>query len=246
MRGNMQLRDLIYAMIPYPIHKMIVGWKCKFTRQNEQLVDNHLALYPHSLDINKVIKEDIDKCVSFLPYCAKPLGENECPASDKVHKRKNQKCIKVSGGNCNVPCSLGDMVDVLTKYGFTKDQIFIIDRDSNLFPWLVQKRKEGYEYFMPGVGCHYGVSYAIDLVGKKLGYKGCIAFVDDFCTSDTKNGVCKCMNDYIGMEGLDKGKRTKMHKETIILMDQILSGNYSNSGELINKSTHLNECPSST
>jgi hypothetical protein len=239
-------KEYLYALLPYPIHKKIVGHKCELSKQNKQLVDNHLAFYPHSLDINKIVKEDIDKCVSFLPYCAKPMGEHECPAVDKVHKRKNQKCIKVSGGDCSVPCSLGDMVDVLKKHGFTKNQIFIIDRDSNLFPWLVQKRKEGYEYFMPGVGCKYGVSYAIDLVGKKLGYKGCIAFVDDYCQTDPKNGVCKCMSDYMGMEGLDKGKRTKMHEGTIILMDQILSGKYSTSEEIMRIPHRTTECPTSS
>ncbi|WP_406662201.1 hypothetical protein V7O66_06070 [Methanolobus sp. ZRKC3] len=239
------LRDLTYAMIPYPIHKKIVEWKCKFGKQDEQLVDSHLALYPHSLDINKVIKEDINKCVSFLPYCAKPMGDHECPVSDKVHKRKNQRCMKISGGKCDVPCTLGDMVDVLMKHGFTKNQIFIIDKDANLFPWLVQKRKEGYEYFMPGVGCKYGVSYAIDYIGKKLGYKGCIAFIDDYCSSDTKNGVCKCMGDYIGMEGLDKGKMTKMHKSTIIMMENILSGNYKTIEDVTRSPPHKDEISSS-
>lgn len=240
------LRDLLYAITPYSIHEKIVGKKCKFSKQDKQLVDSNLALYPHTLDINKVVTEDIDKCISFLPYCAKPTGEHECPVSNKEQKRKNQHCVKLSNGKCTVPCSLGDMVDVLKKYGFTKNQIFIIDSDSNLFPWLVQKRKEGYEYFMPGVGCKYGVSYAIDLVGKKLGYKGCIAFVDDYCPTDPKNGVCKCMSDYMGMEGLDKGKRTKVHENTIILMDQILSGNYSSPEEIMHRSHNTTECPSST
>lgn len=238
----MLTRELIYGLMPYSIHQKIVRWKCKFKKQDDLLVNNHLALYPHSFDLNKVVKEDLDKCVAFLPYCAKPMGKHECPMSDETHKRKNQKCIKVSGGKCNVPCSLGEMVDVLMKHGFKQDQMFIIDRDSNLFPWLKQKREEGYEYFMPGTGCKYGVSYAIDYVGKKLGYKGCIAFVDDFCPGDKDNGVCKCMNDYLGMEGVDKGKMTKIHKDTIILMDRILSGDYHNvDKEVAHKSPQTNE-----
>ncbi len=241
----MLARELIYGLLPYSMHQRIVKWKCKFNKQDRLLVENHLALYPPSLDINRVVSEELDKCVAFLPYCAKPMEDNECPVSDKVDKRKNQKCIKALGGKCDVPCSLGAMVDVLLKYGFTKDQIFIIDRDSNLFPWLQQKRKEGYEYFMPGIGCKYGVSYAIDYVGKKLGYKGCIAFVDDFCPDDADNGVCKCMNDYLGMEGMDKGKRTKIHQETIVLMDRILSGKYEHTEDMTHHSSHSDEIPSS-
>lgn len=237
----MLTRELIYGLIPYSIHQRIVRWKCKFKKQDTLLIENHLALYPHSLNISKVVKNDLDKCIAFLPYCAKPIGDHECPTSDKINHRKNQDCIKLSGGRCEVPCSLGEMVDVLMKHGFKNDQVLIIDRDSNLFPWLQQKRKEGYEYFMPGTGCKYGVSYAIDYIGKKMGYKGCVAFVDDYCTEDKENGVCKGMNDYLGMEGMDKGKRTKMHKETIILMDRILSGNYQNIEEVTRKSSLTKE-----
>ncbi|WP_196214144.1 hypothetical protein [Methanolobus vulcani] len=240
----MLLRELIYGLLPYSVHQKIVSWKCKFEKQDNNLIENHLALYPPSLDINKVVRDDLDKCVAFLPYCAKPLGDHACPVSDREHKRKNQKCIKVSGGKCTVPCSLGNMVDILLKHGFTKDQIFIIDRDSNLFPWLKQKRAEGYEYFMPGTGCKYGVSYALDYIGGKLGYKGCIAFVDDFCPEDKDNGVCKCMNDYLAMEGIDKGKRTKVHEGTVLLMDRILSGNYQGTKADSNSSLHKNELPS--
>jgi len=48
------------------------------------------------------------------------------------------------------------------------------------------------------------------------------------------------------MEGVDKGKMTKIHKETIILMDCILSGEYHNMNEEVtHKSPQTNESPSS-
>jgi hypothetical protein len=85
------------------------------------LRDGRVIIYPPTLDLKKIITSELDKTIAFLPYCAKPFGDIECPAIDPHYGRKNQKCIKVSGGECNVPCSLGKMVDVLKNHGYGKN-----------------------------------------------------------------------------------------------------------------------------
>ena len=175
-----QIKEFLYSLLPYSLKQNIVKFKCGVNKQAELLRDSHIAIYPPSLDFKKVVNTELDRSIAFLPYCTKPMGNLECPAADSVYNRKNQNCIKLSGGECNISCSLGKMVDVLKKYGYTKDRIFIIDRDSNLFPWLKQKKEEGYKYFFPGVGCYYGVGYALDYIEKELGYTGCIVFLDDY------------------------------------------------------------------
>ncbi|WP_234993664.1 hypothetical protein [Methanohalophilus portucalensis] len=176
------------------------------------------------MDINRVVEEELDKCVSFLPYCAKPLGENSCPLNNPSDGRKSQDCLKLNDKKCNVECSLGEMVDLLKENGFTSDRIFIIDSDSNLFPWLKQKKQEGYKYLMPGIGCPYGINYALDYIGKKMGFSGCMVFIEDYDPKDPKNGVCKSPSDYLNMEHGDKGKKTKITEESIQLMRKILDG----------------------
>ncbi len=225
--SSLSIKEVVHALTPYSINKFLIERKCKINRQEIIPKNRSLAVYPPSLDINKVIEEEIDKCIAFLPYCAKPMENLTCPASNNQDGRKNQKCLKLDGVKCKVPCSLGKMVDVLKQKGFTKDRIFIIDSDSNLFPWLIQKRKEGYKYFIPGIGCHYGVKYALDYVEKKLGFKGCIIFIEDYNPNDPKNGVCKTPSDYLNMEHGDKGKRTKIPDEAISLMERVLEGSIS-------------------
>lgn len=173
----MKIWDLIYALMPHSLNKSFVKWKCGLCRQDELLQKSRIAIYPHTLDVNELITNDLDRAVSFLPYCAKPKGDFECPLCDPVYGRKDSKCLKLMNHQCNVPCSLGSMVDVLKGHGFTHDRIFIIDNDSNLFSWLEQKKNEGYNYLLPGVSCYYGVGYALDYIGKKLGYSGCIVFL---------------------------------------------------------------------
>ncbi|MBP2031126.1 hypothetical protein J2755_002074 [Methanohalophilus levihalophilus] len=221
------LKEIAHAFTPYAINKYLIERKCKLNKQETIPKNNSLAVYPPSLNINRVVEDEIDKCIAFLPYCAKPRNDTTCPVSDTIDGRKNQKCLKLDGAQCKVPCSLGKMVDVLKQKGFTKDRIFIIDSDSNLFPWLKQKRSEGYEYFMPGIGCHYGVKYALDYVVKNLGFKGCVVFIEDYDPKDPKNGVCKTPSDYLNMEYGDKGKRTKIPNEAIYLMEKILDGSIS-------------------
>ncbi|WP_407356967.1 hypothetical protein [Methanolobus sp. WCC5] len=132
--------------------------------------------------------------------------------------------MKLEDRTCNVPCSLGDMIDILKERGFTKDRIFIIDSDSNLFPWLKQKKNEGYKYFLPGVGCHYGVSYALNYVQKVIGLEGCVVFLQDNDPLDKAHGVCKHFFDYNNMEKRDKGKRTKISNESLKIIEDILAG----------------------
>lgn len=224
---SLSIKEVVHAFTPYSINKFLIERKCKLNKQESIPKNSSLAVYPTSLDINKVIEEELDKCVAFLPYCAKPRENFTCPVSDHQDGRKNQKCLKLDGAKCKVPCSLGKMVDILKQKGFTKDRIFIIDSDSNLFPWLIQKRKEGYKYFMPGIGCHYGVKYALDYVEKTLGFKGCIVFIEDYDPKDPKHGVCKSPSDYLNMEYGDKGKRTRIPDEAIYLMEKVLDGSIS-------------------
>jgi hypothetical protein len=210
-------------LIPYSINKKLVERKCRLSKGNQFLKDSNAAMYPPDLNINKMVDE-IDKAIAFLPYCAKPKDDYECPVSDSINERKNQKCLKLDGYKCKVPCTLGNMADVLLKHGFTKDRVFIIDKDSNLFPWLIKKREEGYKYFFPGVGCYYGVGYALDYVVEKLGYQGCVVFLDDYIPGDKKTGVCRSINDYMSMEKSDKGKKTKINEESVQLVDKLLTG----------------------
>jgi hypothetical protein len=229
-----EFKELLYASMPYSLNQYLVKRKCCFSEQDKILRDSRLVIYPPTLDIKEIVTNELDKAIAFLPYCAKPLGDKGCPVSDSVYARKNQKCLKLDG-KCNVPCSLGNMIDVLKKHGYTKDRIFIIDSESNLFPWLKKKRKEGYKYFFPGVGCYYGVGYALNRVEKELGFTGCIAFLDDYDPNDKKNGVCRGIHDYMNMDTKDKGKRTRISDESIRLIEKILSGEYEVSGQPENK-----------
>lgn len=224
----MQLRELLHAIIPYSLNKALVERRVGFNKQDKVLIKSQVALYPPSLDLNKVVTTELDRTIAFLPYCARPMGDVECPLSNHIRGRKHQKCIRLSGGRCDATCSVGKMVDVLKRHGFTKDRIFIIDSDSNLFPWLKKKREEGYKYFIPGVACSYGVGYALDLICKELGYGGCIVFLEDYDPKDKKNGLCRSIYDYLNddCDGRDKGKRTKISDKSIQLIEKILDGEY--------------------
>jgi hypothetical protein len=208
------------------LNKALLKRKFGCSNISATLRDSRVIIYPPNLDLKKVVTTELDKTVAFLPYCAKPLGDFECPLSDPVYGRKNRKCIRLSGGRCDVPCSLGKMVDVLKGHGFTRDQIFIVDSDSNLFPWLKNKKEEGYKYVIPGVACYYGVGYALDFIGRKLGYKGCIVFLEDYDPEDKKHGLCRGAHDYLNMDKTDKGKRTKISDKSIQLIEKILDGEY--------------------
>ncbi|MBP1909049.1 hypothetical protein [Methanolobus bombayensis] len=195
-------------------------------RFNRSLLTSHVAISSSSVDLEKIVNDELDSCVSFIPYCAKPYGDYICPVSDKEKLRKNRNCLKLDDKTCNVPCSLGDIVTILKNRGFTKDRIFIIDSDSNLFTWLEKKKSEGYKYFLPGIGCHYGVGYALRYVQKDIGMEGCIVFLQDYDPLDEKHGVCKSIFDYNNMERVDKGKRTKIGQESISIIEKILSGEF--------------------
>ncbi|WP_340818549.1 hypothetical protein [Methanolobus sp. WCC4] len=198
--------------------------RLSFNQANRDLLCSAVALSTPSLDIQRIVDDELDSCVSFIPYCAKPSVNYVCPVSDNVMIRKNRKCLKLEGKKCNVPCSLGRLVDLLMAKGFTKDRIFIIDSDSNLFPWLEMKKREGYNYFLPGVGCHYGVGYALKYIQKEIGLEGCMIFLKDQDPLDKGHGVCKNIFDYNNMERTDKGKRTKIDDESLKIIEDILSG----------------------
>ncbi|WP_406662199.1 hypothetical protein V7O66_06065 [Methanolobus sp. ZRKC3] len=216
--------ERVYSFIPYSLNKRLIEKRLNTIRINEQLLSCSVAVSSPSLDLQKIVADELDSCVSFIPYCAKPLDNYVCPVSDKQVSRKNRKCLKLNNKKCNIPCSLGDMVDTLKEKGFTKDRILIIDRDSNLFPWLEQKKREGYKYFLPGVGCHYGVGYALKYIQKEIGMEGCIVFIQDYDPLDSSHGVCKSIFDYNSMEKTDRGKRTKISDESLRIIEDILSG----------------------
>ncbi|WP_242492607.1 hypothetical protein [Methanolobus psychrotolerans] len=221
---KISMLERLYSLIPYSLNRRLIENRLSPIPVNDQLLSWSVAISSPSVDLQKIVADELDSCISFLPYCAKPSGNSICPMSDKRNSRKNRKCLKLDGKNCNVPCSLGDMVDLLKKKGFTKDRIFIIDSDSNLFPWLEQKKSEGYNYFLPGVGCHYGVSYALKYVQKKIGLEGCIIFLQDYNPLDKDHGVCRSIFDYNSMEKIDRGKRTKIGSESLKIIEYILSG----------------------
>ncbi|WP_342305356.1 hypothetical protein [Methanolobus sp. ZRKC5] len=191
---------------------------------NKHLLSYSVAVSSPAVDLQKIVEDELDSCISFLPYCAKPLGNSLCPVSDNLKLRKNRNCLKLDGKVCNVPCSLGNMIALLKEQGFTKDRILIIDSDSNLFPWLEEKKSEGYKYFLPGVGCHYGVGYALKYIQKEIGLEGCIVFLQDNDPSDKSNGVCKSIFDYNNMEKTDRGKRTKISDESLKVIEDIFYG----------------------
>ena len=215
----------MYAFRPYSLSKALLKRKFGCSDVSATLRDGRVIIYPPTLDLKKIVTTELDKTVAFIPYCAKPL-DFHCPVSDPVYGRKVKKCLKVTGGECSVPCSLGKMVDVLKRHGYTKDQIFIIDSDSNLFPWLKEKKEEGYRYVIPGVGCYYGIGYALDFIGRKLGYKGCIVLLDDYDPEDKKHGMCRSVFDYLNMDTTDRGKKTKISDKSIQLIEKILDGEY--------------------
>jgi hypothetical protein len=86
------------------------------------------------------------------------------------------------------------------------------------------KKSEGYNYFLPGIGCHYGVGYALKYIQKEIGMEGCIAFLQDYDPLDSNHGVCKSIFDYNSMEKTDRGKRTRISNESIRMIEDILSG----------------------
>lgn len=196
----MNTNELFYAVIPHSLNNKLVEKRV----QPEYL--KPLGIYPKKIKISSI---PLDKCISFMPYCAKP---DNCPMN-KNNGRKNQDCLKLDGKKCKVDCSIHDTLDVLMKNGFTKDRIFIIDSDPKLFEWLKQKKNEGYEYYFAGIGCRYSVNYALNIV-KKIGFKGgLISFVD--------GDDCKCMKDYLGMENGDKGRHTYISQESIKKLEYI-------------------------
>lgn len=206
------------------MNKRLIESRLSSIQENKELRNHKLAISSPDLDIQKIILDELDRCIAFIPYCAKPYGNFVCPVSSNEASRKNRKCLKLDDKQCNVPCSLGEMIDVLRKYNFTKDRIFIIDSDSELFPWLKKKKAEGYKYFLPGIGCHYGVGYALKYIQEEIGMEGCIVFLQDYDPLDSKHGVCKSIFDYNRMEKTDKGKRTIINEESIRIIEKILSG----------------------
>jgi hypothetical protein len=215
--------EKVYSFIPYSLNKRLTEKRLSFNPVNTRLLNYNMALSTPSFDIQKIVDDELDSCISFIPYCAKPSIDYVCPASD-INMRKNRKCLKLDGKKCTVPCSLGRMVDILMEKGFTKERIFVIDSDSNLFPWLKKKKSEGYNYFLPGVGCHYGVGYALRYVQKEIGMEGCIVFLQDYDPLDKDHGVCKTIFDYNNIEKIDKGKRTKISDESLRIIEDLLSG----------------------
>ena len=221
---DIMLKEIMYGFLPYSLNKYLVNKRCGFYDQNEVLKNSQIVLSPSDINLDEIVQDELDKAVAFLPYCAKPNGEVKCPLTHPIYGRKDSKCLKLDGMNCDVPCSLGKMLDVLQKHGLAEDQILIVDNDSNLLSWLKRKKEDGYKYIMPGVACHYGVGYALNYISKKLGFKGCIVFLEDSNPDDKKNGVCKCISDYMSMEKYDKGKLTKINESSIITIENILAG----------------------
>jgi hypothetical protein len=216
--------ERIHSFLPYSVNKKLIEKRLGSIHVNNSLMTYNIAISSPYIDLKDIVENELDKCVAFLPYCSKPLGNLACPLSINSSSRKNGICLKLEDKRCNVPCSLGEMIDVLKKYGFTKDRIFIIDSDSNLFPWLEKKKAEGYKYFLPGIGCHYGVAYALKYVQSEIGLEGCIIFLQDQDPFDKEHGVCKSFFDYNNMEKADKGKRTMISNESIKIIENILSG----------------------
>jgi hypothetical protein len=217
---------LLYSLQPYSWIMSDVKKKMEFDKIDPILKKGNIALYPHSLNVKNVIKE-LDKTVAFIPYCAKPMEVNQtCPTSNQIKGRKNQKCLCLSDEKCSIVCSVGKMITMLKTHGFTNDQIFICDNDSNLLKWLKQKREAGYKHIFPGVACFYGIGCALKTIGEKLGYDGCIILLEDYHHNDKKNGVCRNLTNYLSMEKYDKMNKTRINNESIVLTDYLLSGKF--------------------
>lgn len=177
------------------------------------LVEAGIIPFPHDIPLESLASAK-DEAIAFAPYCLKP---SKCPSSDKKVGRKNKECMQLNS-NCDMPCYIRPLLDVLQKHNFDSDRILIIDSDSNLIKWLEEKKREGYEYILPAVSCKFAVAYALDEIGGRLGYKGLIMLID--------GNVCKSGDEYSGMEKLDKGKYTQIDINSVKLLDEILSGKF--------------------
>ena len=179
------IEEELMGMIPYPLLKEYI--------ENKTNPVNNIAVYPESLSINTILN-DIEHCIAWIPYCSKPKS---CAGM-----RKTQECRVLQGYDCKqlYKCSIGNLINELYDIGMKTDQIFIIDCDDNLFSWIKQKKEEGYKYFLPGVGCHYGVAYALRYIHEELGFSGVVVYLE--------GNTCTCKEDYDGMEGEDKGKES--------------------------------------
>jgi hypothetical protein len=50
------------------------------------------------------------------------------------------------------------------------------------------------------------IGYALDFIGRELGYKECIVLLDDYDPEDKKHGLCRSVFDYLNMDTTDRGK----------------------------------------
>ncbi len=214
---KMPVQKALYILVPYRLKQKLLERKLK-VRKNKDLFSKRAVKYPAELDLDRILDEEFDKCISFLPYCAKP---RDCPINDTEMGRKNQQCLRKSGRECDRKCSMGRMIDAIKESGMPEDRIFIIDADANLFEWLKQKRKEGYKYFFPAVACSFGVGYAFDMICQKLGFQGLVVFIDDADGAEKGKGVCRSKDDYLNMEYGDKGHTTKVCECSIDLVSRI-------------------------
>jgi hypothetical protein len=181
---------------------------------DQRLVDSDLVPYPPTLQVERLASE-VSRSLAYVPYCAKPIN---CPTNRKTSCRKNKDCLKISEDHCGVDCSIKGLVGVLRKHGFTQDQMFIVDSDRNLLKWLRTKRRMGYRHLVPGVGCKYAISYALEFIGGNMGYDGLIIFLS--------GDICNNMRDYSEMEKGDKKKHTQVKSASVALLDSILSGRF--------------------
>lgn len=142
------------------------------------------------------------KPLSFMPYCCKPF---DCPVG-----RKNQRCVLLENGECDLDCSITDGVIFSILSGVNINDIFIIDKDEYLFSWLEDKSDEGYDFIVIGVGCDYAINMAWDYV-RSLGFVGNVVSL--------KGDVCNKEKDYDEMEERDAGKKTYFNIEEMRFKD---------------------------
>jgi hypothetical protein len=145
---------------------------------NEGFVKVELMPHPTPLELNRLATE-FDKSLAYIPYWLKPKN---CPTNDAITGKKNRNCLQISGSKCNEECSIKKLVKTLEKYGIKKEQLFVIDGDASLLDWLKGKTEQDCNHLNPGIRSRYAVSYALDFVGKTMGYDGLILVLEGHST----------------------------------------------------------------
>jgi hypothetical protein len=116
-------------------------------------------------------------------------------------------------------CTIGRFIQVAKLLGVK--EFHVIESDSELFQWLADKKKEGYQHVI-GVACEFAISYALEVIHGQLGFDGLII---------TINGdKCKNKEEYSESDAADRDRLTFIDEWTIATLREIAEAESSANG----------------